>query len=101
MGRVIVRPLAQSDRDALWDRIADDQDEEAADHFLRKIYHRLNILGDHPLLGTARDDIKPGLRGSPVGRYILFFYPLDDGIILSRVIFGGRDLANVYEDDEP
>ena len=37
-------------------------------------------------MGRARDDLSPGLRSMPFGRYVIFYEPLPDGIgILSLI----------------
>jgi plasmid stabilization system protein ParE len=35
-----------------------------------------------------------------VGRYIVFYFPLDDGIDVVRVLYGGRDLDAIFHDEE-
>jgi len=30
---------------------------------------------------------------------VIFYYPLDDGIIVSRILYGGRDIENIYDDE--
>jgi len=99
MGRIVRRPRAQRDLDELWDTIADDKGQQTADRFLRKIYRRLSALANSPLGARNRSDIRPGLRGSPVGRYVIFYYPLQDGIVVTRVLYGGRDIPTIYDED--
>jgi antitoxin ParD1/3/4 len=44
MGRVMRRPRAQHDLDDLWDMIADEQGQEVANRFLRRVFRRLVAL---------------------------------------------------------
>ena len=102
MGRLLLRPQARDDLDTIWDYLAAVQSPATADAVLRTIFRRLSALADYPLLGRTRDDIRPGVRGSPVGRYVIFYYPRDEGIIVSRVLYGGRDLPDAYDEaDDP
>lgn len=75
--------------------------EERADAFIDRLEHRLRILAAYPRSGRPRDDLRPGLRSVLLYpyRYLIFYYPLDDGIIVSRVLYGGRDIETMYEDE--
>jgi toxin ParE1/3/4 len=44
-------------------------------------------------MGKKRDNLKNGLRSFPLGRYLIFYYPIPDGIKIIRVLFGGRNLV--------
>ena len=101
MARIIRRERAAQDLAEDWSYIAEDSGIERADRFLERVEHRLLLLAEHPYSGRARDTIRPRLRSVPVSRtrYVVFFYPLDDGIIVSRVLYGGRDIEAIYEDE--
>lgn len=101
MARIIRRERALQDLLEQWSYIATDRGVERADLFIRRVEQRLQTLAEHPHAGTARENIRPRLRSIPVRRYryIIFFYPLDDGIIISRVLYGGRDIEAIYEDE--
>jgi toxin ParE1/3/4 len=49
------------------------------------------MLAANPHGGPRREDLAPGLRFYPVGNYLIFYRPGDDGIILVRVLHGARD----------
>ncbi len=38
------------------------------------------------------------LRGFIVNDYIVFYYPLENGIEIVRVVYGKRDLGAVFEE---
>jgi len=52
-------------------------------------------LADFPKMGISRDDIQAGLRSQPVGNYLIFYFPLADGIEIVRVLHGSRDVENL------
>ena len=93
MPRLVIRPAAEQDLDEIWWHIAQDNPINA-DRFLDRILDSCHTLADHPHLGAKRDELKPGLRGHPVGHYWVFYFPLADGIDIVRVLHGSRDIGN-------
>lgn len=94
MPRLLKRPEAESDLDEIWWYIAQDSPHNA-DRFLDCIQERCLALADFPKMGTSRDELKAGLRSQPVGNYMIFYFPLEDGIDLVRVIHGSRDIESL------
>ncbi len=43
-------------------------------------------------MGHARYELAPELRSFPVGRYVIFYLPLVDGVELVRVLHSARDI---------
>ena len=91
MPRVLKRPQAEADLDDIWWYIAQDN-PDAADRLLDAINERCNLLARFPLVGTSRDELLPSLRSVPMGSYLVFYLPLDDGIEVIRVLHGARDI---------
>ena len=54
-----------------------------------------NHLVDHPEMGAARDDIRPGLRYLISGSYLLLYRITDAGVEVVRAVHGRRDLSNL------
>ncbi|MBK1646153.1 hypothetical protein CKO25_16170 [Thiocapsa imhoffii] len=94
MPRLLKRPEAESDLDDIWWYIAQDSPHNA-DRFLDRIEERCLALADFPNTGAPRDELRPGLRSHPEGNYLIFYFPLDDGIELVRVLCGSRDLERL------
>jgi toxin ParE1/3/4 len=42
-------------------------------------------------MGASRDDIKEWLRVFPVGNYLIFYFPLSDGVDILRVLHGSME----------
>jgi toxin ParE1/3/4 len=95
MPRVLKRPQAEADFDDIWWYIAQDN-PDAADRLLDAIDERCNLLAQFPLVGTSRDELIPGLRSTPVGSYLVFYLPLDDGIEVLRVLHASRDIDSLF-----
>jgi toxin ParE1/3/4 len=96
---VVKRPKALADLAKVWDYIADDS-EELADAFIAAIDAKFRTLSQHPAMGRRRDELAPGLRSFPVGRYLVFYLPLSDGVEIVRVLHGSRDIETVFAEDE-
>lgn len=89
------RPLALQDLDEIWDYIAHDN-PPAADALLDTIEGKCRLLAEYPGLGTHCDNLHPSLRFFPVGKYLLFYMPLENGMDLVRVLHGARDLESLF-----
>ncbi|MGZ8955554.1 MAG: type II toxin-antitoxin system RelE/ParE family toxin [Methylovulum sp.] len=45
-------------------------------------------------IATPRE-LKAGLRSQTVGNYLIFYFPLEDGVDIVRVLHGSRDIENL------
>lgn len=98
MPRVTRRPLAEADILEIWDYIADDN-PAAADRWVDRLDEKLRLLATQPMLGRARDELTVGIRSMPVGRYVVFYVPLEDGIDVVRVLHGARDIDLAFGEE--
>ena len=99
MPLVTRRPLAETDILEIWDYIADDS-LAAADRWVDHLDEQFRVLATQPMMGRARDELAPGVRSFPFGRYIVFYVPLDDGIDVVRVLQGARDIDAVFNPEQ-
>ena len=100
MPRIIRRERALEDLLEHWSYRATVAGEDSADALINRIERRLLLLAEYPESGTLRDELRPSLRSVPVGRLVLFYLPLRDGIELVRVLDGRRDLPPLLEDED-
>ena len=91
---LLKRPEAESDLDEIWWYIAQDSPINA-DRFLDRIQEGCLLLSYFPQMGTSRDELKAGLRCQPVENYLIFYFPLEDGIDIVRVLHGSRDTESL------
>jgi toxin ParE1/3/4 len=96
MARVTRRPQAELDILEIWDYIAEDSIVEA-DRWMDRLDEKLALWATQRMMGRARDELAPGIRSFPFGRYIVFFQPLADGIDVVRVLHGSRDIDTNFE----
>jgi len=92
--KLIVSDQAVADLGDAWHYIASD-DAGSADEFLDRLFAQCEKLAQSPGLGRARDELLPGLRSLPVGRYIIFYRVRGDDLEIVRILSAYRDLASL------
>jgi toxin ParE1/3/4 len=95
MAKVIRSPEAAEDLLEIWQYIAD-ENEAAADKLLNEIDAASKMLARNPKAGRERPDLAHKLRSFPVGRYVLFYRSIDDGVEIVRVLHGSRDIDSIF-----
>jgi toxin ParE1/3/4 len=91
MFRILKRPEAENDLEEIWLYIAQDNIDNA-DKLLDEIEETSQKLAQFTNMGRNRDEIHPGLRSFPVGKYLIFYLPISGGLEIVRVLHGMRDL---------
>jgi toxin ParE1/3/4 len=86
VNRYRIAHAARSDLDEIWCYIGA-SDLRAADEWLEVVERCFKMLATQPRAGQAR----PDLRFLPVGNYLIFHRPIEDGVEIVRVIHGARD----------
>ncbi len=95
MPRILKRPEAESDLDEIWWYIAQDNPQNA-DKFLDHIHKKIMDLAAFPKMGMNRNDLMDGLRCHPVGNYLIFYFPLTDGVDIVRVLHGRMEVERHF-----
>lgn len=95
MANVIYAPEADGDLFGIVEFIARDK-PRAARLWLLKIRETCETLATQPEMG----ELRPGFgvadaRSFSFGNYVIFYRAIEDGIEVSRVIHGNRDMGNV------
>lgn len=98
MTRVLRRPQAGADIAEIWDFIAEDSLEQA-DRWVDRLDEKLQLLASQPLMGRGRPELGPDLRSMPLGRYVIFYVPLEDGIDVVRILHTARDVDAAFDGD--
>jgi toxin ParE1/3/4 len=91
-----ISPRASRDLEEIHDYIAQGSPRSAA-RFLETIERKLQTLTSFPQLGPSCEELATNLRCLPVGNYIIFYRPLDNGIEFVRVLHGRRDIKSIFE----
>ena len=96
MNQFRVSAAARSDLDEIWFYIAQD-DPAAADKFIQAIIGKFPKLAGWPEIGRQREELSARLRSLVVGRCVIFYRPMENGIEVVRVLHGARDLPPLFE----
>ncbi|KQT31774.1 hypothetical protein ASG29_07615 [Sphingomonas sp. Leaf412] len=94
---IVRSPRAVDDLFAIWSYIYD-HDEAAADRLIERIEAKLSRLESFPGLGARRSAGDTDMRSVAIGRYILWYRALPDGVELVRVLHASRDASRLTFD---
>ena len=95
MARLVVSNEARQDMAEIWAHIAADN-ESAADGVVASIHERFATLVENPMAGRSRVELLPNLRSFPAGSYAIFYFPMEDGVEVMRVVHGARDITTMF-----
>lgn len=95
MARVLRTLQSRQDYADVWDFIAADN-PSAADRLIDTFDGTLELLAEAPGIGRLCEELAPSLRSFPVGNYVIFYRPIDDGIELIRVLHGARNIPRLF-----
>lgn len=73
---------------------------DRAEGYVTTIFDYCDSLADFPLVGVARDDLRPGLR--TIGfrrRVVIAFAVTEETVEIHGVFYGGRDYETLLRDD--
>ena len=94
MAKLIIVASARQDFSDLFDYIARDKPIAAA-NWVDKIEEKCKLLATTPEFGEVRLKFGKDIRSSTVGRYVIFYRPIENGIEVLRVIAGDRDIRSL------
>jgi toxin ParE1/3/4 len=95
VAKVLRKPQAEADLIEIWTYIAQDSPTRA-DKLLDEIDEKSQTLAQSPFIGKARDELGSKIRSFPIGNYVLFYQPIEDGIEIIRVLHGARDIEALF-----
>ena len=96
MARVQISSRAQTDLAAIADYISLD-DLDAALRWSDGISHTFELLANNPLLGEDVSDLQHGTRRQIFGNYLIFYRPINDGIVVVRILHGARKIEDLRD----
>ncbi|MGK7894968.1 MAG: type II toxin-antitoxin system RelE/ParE family toxin [Xenococcus sp. (in: cyanobacteria)] len=95
---IILSPKAEEDLENINERIAS-YNPQAANRLLDKIGDKFETLASFPNMGKSRNELIAGLRSFPIEDYLIFYFPIENGIEIARVVSGYRDLEFMFEEE--
>ena len=94
MAKLVIAPSARQDLSDIFDYIARDKLMAAA-NWVEKIEEKCKLIAATPEFGEQRPEYGAKIRSSVVGRYVIFFRPIESGIEVLRVVPGDRDIRSL------
>lgn len=94
MAELIISPSARQDLSDIFDYIARDKPIAAA-NWVATIWGKCELIATTPELGEKRPEYGADVRCSLVGRYVIFYRTIKNGIEVIRVIVGDRDIRSL------
>jgi toxin ParE1/3/4 len=92
---------AQADLEGVVDFLSE-RSLAATERVLDTLLNTFELLADNPMMGMNRDD--PHLRmfvpRRPAENFVIFYYPLSDGIEVSDVIHAAQDWVGMFDRGE-
>jgi toxin ParE1/3/4 len=90
-GRIFRTADAVVDLDGIWDYIARDN-PAAANRMLDELNERFVLLSNNPEIGELQPLLADGTyRRFTCRNYVIYYRPMEDGIVLVRILHGARD----------
>jgi toxin ParE1/3/4 len=69
----------------------------ASQKLIKELMRKFDLLSENPKLGTLRNTYIVGMRSFPYKRYVIFYFPTENGIEIFRVIHDARDIDDLFE----
>lgn len=96
MSQLRVSPDARGDLADIWWFIAQNH-EPAANKIIITITKKFDELLASPGMVRERNEILLGLRSFSVGKYLILYRYIEDGIEVVRVVHGARDIEGLFQ----
>lgn len=98
---VIFAPEALDDLLQIYTVIALDAGTGRAQAYTDRIAQHCFDLVTFPKRGTSRDNLRPDLRTTSYRRRVIIaFHVSAAAVTIDRILYGGRDLAAIFEDTD-
>jgi len=97
-GRIYYSDFVENDLEEISGYIAVD-DPEAADRTINSILNKFKLLAGNHKIGVTRPEVFDGLRQFPIGNYNIFYFAVENGVEIYRILHSARDSVQIF--DEP
>lgn len=91
MAKLRFSEKAQNDLLEIGDGIAE-HDPERAMQVLNDLEEKCQTLAALPMMGRDREGLAPRLRSLALPPYVIFYYPIANGVDVSRILHSSRDI---------
>ncbi|MBC7797989.1 MAG: type II toxin-antitoxin system RelE/ParE family toxin [Pyrinomonadaceae bacterium] len=88
---------AQADLTEIFVYLAE-KNVDVATKTVNQLFEKFALLENNPKLGRERNELLLNLRGFPHKNYIIFYFPITDGIEIFRVLHASRNIDSVFDE---
>ena len=99
MSKYIISAEASRDLDNICDYFAS-HNVRAGERFVNAFEKKCRNLVSFPNMGRSYHEIEPSLRGIPLDNYIILYRVIAGGIEIVRVVSGYQDLESLFSDSD-
>lgn len=92
-----VSDQAREDLNGIFHHIAEGN-IDAARKTIRELSSKFDLLAANPSLGRAKDEFIINLRSFPHKKYNIFYFPIENGVEIYRVVHSSRDIESIFTD---
>jgi toxin ParE1/3/4 len=96
MPRIHTTRRAAIDVTTIWSYIAE-RSFPSADEWVVSVDEKLRLLAANPTMGERVDYLRAGARRVTLGKFVLYFESIDNGIRLLRVVHSARQIDELFE----
>jgi len=96
MSRLRISRGAEADILEIWAYLFAASSPQTADRITAKILRQYETLLQFPNMGKRQPELGDDYRSLPVGRYLIFYRTLPDGIEIGRVLHQSRDVLAAF-----
>ncbi|HLM00818.1 MAG TPA: type II toxin-antitoxin system RelE/ParE family toxin [Pyrinomonadaceae bacterium] len=97
MAKVILSEDAQTDLREIWLYLSENS-LNSADRVIDEMMRKFRMLAENPKVGQLHDELIINLRSFPYKKYIIFYFSMENGVEIYRIIHGARNIEDLFED---
>ncbi len=97
MAIVEFSPLAKKDLEDIIVYVAE-RNVPSAQKIVKDLMKKFKLLAENPKIGMAKDNFTLNLRAFPYKNYVIFYFPIENGVEIYRVLHGARDIDELFEE---
>ena len=86
---------AEQDLNDIYDYVAQSSTTNAT-RLVQRLQQACRLLAQFPGMGTARDDLRTGMRAFTEGNHVIFYEGTNDGIRVLRILYGSRNFSSYH-----
>jgi toxin ParE1/3/4 len=68
-----------------------------ADRVIDSITERFWLIGEHPEAGRRANDIAPGVKCFPAGKYLIYYRKVRSRVDILRIFHGARNQRSAFK----